>query len=461
MTGSSQGSARSTDLAGGRAARSSRARLARFSSVMSVMLLLCAGALAPTRGGAQQVQTMPDSVISVQRGSSAIVTVADTLLRVSVADPAVAEAVVIPPRQLVVNAVSVGSTSLILWGRNEVSRLFTVEVTADLASLERQLRDLFPGVDIVVSSTGTAVVLSGTVRDAAVVRRVLELAESTGAQVVNNIQAPTPEQILLHVQFAEVTRSAMREIGGQLIRATNPARFDEAFEENELDVIETFSEGFVNLTLQGETSRIDAIIRLLKNTGDFRSLAEPNLIARESEPASFLAGGEFPFPTIQGTNTNAITVTWKEFGIRLNFVPTVTNSGNIRLRVTPEVSSLDFANGLSISGFLIPSLRTRRVDTDVELAPGQTLAIGGLLDSRTEEAIDKIPILGDLPIIGTFFKHQSKRQERTELLVLVRPHILSPEDPVPALPTGDAATWEWDGHIREYFELLQKERPGR
>ncbi|MBT8489048.1 MAG: pilus assembly protein N-terminal domain-containing protein [Gemmatimonadetes bacterium] len=448
----------SADLGGG---RRRRRPLRRPTRLAALALVLLAGALAPIEMAAQQVQTAADSVISVQRGSSAIITVADTLLRVSVADPAVAEAVVIPPRQLVVNAASVGSTSLILWGRNEVSRLYTVEVTADLASLQRQLRDLFPDVDIVVSSTGTAVVLSGTVRDAAVVRRVLELAESTGAQVVNNIQAPSPEQILLHVQFAEVTRSAMKEIGGQLIRATNPARFDEAFDENEQDVIETLSEGFVNLTLQGETSRIDAIIRLLKSTGDFRSLAEPNLIARESEPASFLAGGEFPFPSIQGTNANAITVTWKEFGIRLNFVPTVTNSGNIRLRVSPEVSQLDFANGLQISGFLIPSLRTRRVDTDVELAPGQTLAIGGLLDSRTEDAVSKIPILGDIPIIGTFFKQSTERQERTELLVLVRPHILGPDDPVPALPTGEAASWDWDGHIRDYFELLQREGPGR
>jgi pilus assembly protein CpaC len=426
-----------------------RARLGRLQS-----LLLLGALLVPVAGGAQQIQTNSDGVISVQRGSSAIITMPDTLLRVSVADPALIEAVVLPPRQLVVNAMSVGSTSLILWGRNEVSQLFTVEVTADLASLERQLRDLFPGVDLEASSTGTAIVLSGTVRDAAVVRRAIELATATGAQVINNIQAPTPEQILLHVQFAEVTRSAMREIGGQLIRVTNPATVDDVFQEDDLHVIETLSEGFVNMVLQGENSRIDAIIRLLKNTGDFRSLAEPNLIARESEPASFLAGGEFPFPSIQGGNSDAISITWKEFGVRLNFIPTVTNSGNIRLRVSPEVSQLDFANGLSISGFLIPSLRTRRVDTDVELPPGQTLAIGGLLDSRAEEAIDKIPILGDLPIIGTFFKRESERQEHTELLVLITPHIVDLNDPVPPLPTGEAATWDWNGHIREYFERL-------
>lgn len=414
----------------------------------------------PTYVHGQQFSTSPDSVLTVQRGSSVIISVPDTLVRVSVADPEVAEAVPIPPRQLVVNAKTVGSTSLILWGRGERTRLYTVDVTADLASLERQLRDLFPDVELSVSSTGTAVVLTGEVRDPAIVRRALELADATGAQVVNNVQTPAPEQILLHVQFAEVSRSVLKEIGGQLIRVTNPETLDEAFGVEDEHVVETLSEGFVNLQVTGENSKLDAVIRLLKNTGDFRSLAEPNLITRESEEASFLAGGEFPFPTIQGGSgdSNAVTITWKEFGIRLNFVPTVTNAGNIRLRVAPEVSSLDFANGLTIQGFQIPSLRTRRVDTDVELAPGQTLAIGGLLDSRIDEAIDKIPILGDIPILGTFFKHRRELQERTELLVLVRPHILSPSDPVPPLPTDDPNTWEWDGHVRDYFDAL--ERPG-
>jgi pilus assembly protein CpaC len=248
----------------------------------------------------------------------------------------------------------------------------------------------------------------------------------------------------------------MREIGGQLIRVTNPSHIDDAFQEDDYHVIETLSEGFVNLLVEGENSRLDAIIRLLKSKGDFRSLAEPNLITREGEAASFLAGGEFPFPTIQGGNTQSIAITWKEFGVRLNFVPTVTSVGNIRLRVTPEVSSLDFANGLSVGGFSIPSLRTRRVDTDVELSPGQTLAIGGLLDSSVEQSEDKIPILGDLPIVGTFFKRQTDRQERSELLVLVQPFIVNPSDPVPALPTGEVSTWNWDGHLRDYFPVLRR-----
>jgi pilus assembly protein CpaC len=196
----------------------------------------------------------------------------------------------------------------------------------------------------------------------------------------------------------------------------------------------------------------------LKGTGEFKSLAQPNLVTREGEEASFLAGGEFPFPSIQqggGGALAGVTIEWREFGILLNFTPTITNAGNVRLRVAPEVSSLDFANGLTFQGFQIPALLSRKVDTDVELRPGQTLAIGGLLDNNMLRNVDKIPILGDIPILGFFFRSEEARQDRTELLVLVTPHILDTDNlPEWALPTGDpnSADWEWDAHIRRWIE---------
>ena len=152
---------------------------------------------------------------------------------------------------------------------------------------------------------------------------------------------------------------------------------------------------------------------------------------------------------------NAVTIEWREFGIRLNFTPTITNSGNVRLRVAPEVSSLDFANGLTFQGFQIPALLSRKVNTDVELRPGQTLAIGGLLDNNILKDVDKIPILGDIPILGFFFRSTEARQDRTELLVLVTPHILDTDNfPEWALPTGDpnSPEWDWDAHIRKWME---------
>jgi pilus assembly protein CpaC len=373
-------------------------------------------------------------------------------------DESIAFPFIIPPNTLLINAVGIGSTSLIVWGQTGPARMYTIEVTADIASLQRQIDDLFPGAGLSVTSTGSAVVFSGEVRDEAIVQRAMELAALQGIPAVNNVVAPTPNQILLHVEFAEIAKSAVREVGGDLIRILNPDKLGDAFGSDDTHMIETVSEGFVTLLVEGDGAQLDAVIRALKNTGEFRSLAQPNLVTREGEEASFLAGGEFPFPSVQGGNvgggaTNAVTIQWREFGIKLDFIPNITNSGNIRLHVAPEVSSLDFANGLTISGFNIPSILSRKVETDVELRPGQTLAIGGLLDSTMSKDVDKIPILGDIPILGFFFRSEAARQERTELLVLVTPHILDPNNlPAPPVPTGETEDWDWDAHIRRWIE---------
>jgi len=416
--------------------------------------------LAPSLLAGQDVfQTTSERTITISRGSAAIITRPDTITRLDIADETVANVDGIPPNRVVVRGVGVGSTSLIIWGRTGPPRLFTIEVTANVASLQRQVDELFPGAGLSVTSTTSSVVLSGEVRDAAVVQKALELAETQGIPVVNNVASPAPEQILLHVEFAEVSRSTLKELGGDLIRLFNPQNLNDAWDDADKQV-ETLSEGFVNLLIDGDGAGVDAVIRALKSTGEFKSLAQPNLVTREGEEASFLAGGEFPYPTIQGTGgggNGAVTIEWREFGIRLNFTPTITNSGNIRLQVAPEVSSLDFANGLSFQGFQIPALLSRKVNTDVELRPGQTLAIGGLLDNNMLKDVDKIPILGDIPILGFFFRSTQTRQDRTELLVLVTPHILDTDNlPVRALPTGDPDTWDWDAHIRNWI----RERSG-
>ena len=404
-------------------------------------------------------QTQSEGIVTIARGSSAILSRPDTLTRVDVADGAIAQLDPLGPTAVMIRGIAVGSTSLVVFGRFGPPRMYTIEVTADVASFQRQLNDLFPGAGLTVTSSGSTLVLSGTVRDPAVIRSALELAETQGIPVVNHVQSPAPEQILLHVEFAEVSKSVIKEMGGDLVRVMNPENLDEAFDSESTHTIETLTEGFVSLLVQGDNARLETVVRLLKNTGEYRSLAEPNLVTREGEEASFLAGGEFPFPSIQGGvggSTQAVTIQFREFGIRLSFTPTITNSGNIRLQVAPEVSSLDFANGLTYSGFNIPTLLVRKLDTDVELRPGQTLAIGGLLDNSLLEDMDKIPFLGDIPILGFFFRSKSARQDRTELLVLVTPHILDSENlPAPPLPTGNPEEWEWDSHIRNWI----RERP--
>ncbi len=436
----------------------STARLGRLAllapiSIISMILLT----LALPRGLlGQRVQTESEQVISVAKGKSALTLHGTALQRVTIADPEIAEPIVVSPRELLVNGKTIGTTSLIVWGEGGQATIYAIEVTADAAQIERQLRLLFPGSELEVTASGNNVILSGQVRDATIARRAVEIARTSGATVVNNLAAPSAEQILLHVRFAEVTRTAAQQIGSS-ISALNVGRLDPGVEGVDRTV-ETLSEGLIKLFLVGDNTSLEATIAALKSRGEFKSLAEPNLLALEGQEASFLAGGEFPFPVIQGASTGGMTIVWKEFGIRLNFVPRVTNTGSIRLAVEPEVSSLDFANGLTISGFRIPSILSRRAKTEVELRPGQHLAIAGLLDNSILSKVEKIPILGDIPILGALFRSKDAKQNRTELLVIVTPHIVHPLDTAPALPTGEPDDWRWMRGLRPQ-DLIKQSRP--
>ena len=192
---------------------------------------------------------------------------------------------------------------------------------------------------------------------------------------------------------------------------------------------------FLNLFFFNRKEGLGAVIKALEQKGLFQSLAEPNLIAYNGQEASFLAGGEFPVPVVQGA-TGTVTIMFKEFGVRLNFRPTIAGDV-IRLKVRPEVSALDFNNGITLEGFRVPALITRRAETDVELRDGQSFAIAGLLNNITQNDGANIPFLSKIPIIGYLFKSNAERRERTELMVLVTPRLVRPLNPdeVPPLPT--------------------------
>jgi len=400
--------------------------------------------VAPRSARAQQVFTEAQRVISVAKGRSALYQHPTSIARISFGDPNVVDVQLVSEREAVINARELGTTSLFIWDRAGGLHLFTIEVTADASSLERYLRALFPGEQIMVTASGNTVTLSGQVSSAVVAQRALEVARTTGAQVIDAMQAPALQQVLLQVRFAEVSRSAISRFGTEL-STINPQLLDP-----ERDwTAETLSEGLVRLFLLNADAEIEAVIRALKSRGLLRMLAEPNLLTLPGREASFLAGGEFPYPTVQGGSaSNAVTITFKEFGVRLRFTPTITNTGSIRLRVAPEVSSLDFANGLTFGGFQIPALLTRRAETEVELREGQHLTIAGLIDNSITDNLDKIPILGDIPILGLFFRSKDVRQRRTELLVIVTPRLVQPSDVPPPLPTGEPETWRWDRSLR-------------
>ncbi len=406
-----------------------------------VTLLLGVVTFAGAPASAQQFITTPQGSVTLARGTSAVLVTPRAISRVSMADPEVAESVVMTPRELLINGKTVGNTTFVVWDASGTRRIYMVEVTADAPGLGRHLRELYPDENIQVSATGNTLILAGQVSSAVVARRARELAERTGAEVIDDLQAPAPDQILLQVRFAEVSRSALRELGNQVIDLLNPHALDDDGDWRAL----TDSDGLMELSLINSDAHLRAVIRALQETGDFKSLAEPNLLALDGQEASFLAGGEFPYPTVQGGQTSdAITIEWREFGVRLNFTPTITNSGNIHLAIAPEVSSLDFAGGLVVSGFNIPSVLTRRAFTQVELREGQHLAIAGLMDRTMQDNVRKLPLLGDIPILGALFRTKNERQEATELLVIVSPRIVEPSNEPPEIPTGEPETWDWD-----------------
>ena len=405
---------------------------------------------------AQRVVRTPEQVVSVSKGASALLVNTTAIQRFSIGDPTVAEAVVVSPTEVLINGKMLGTTSLFLWDNAGAIKLYSIEVTADAAGMERYLASVLEGEHVDVVASGNVVTLSGQVRDASVANRAVEIAKGSGATIVDNLTTPEAVQVMLSVRFAEVNKTALKQFRSQ-IATLNPHKLDDNGNwqgaTNTVPPGQTgaggFSDGTVDVGLFNANASIELLIRALQSKGDFRSLAEPNLITLPGKEASFLAGGEFPYPAVQGGGSaGSVSIVFKEFGIRLKFLPTITRNGSIRLKVMPEVSSLDFSNPLVFGGFTIPSLLSRRAETEIEMKNGQYLAIAGLMDNRLTDNATKIPLLGDLPILGQFFRSRDARQNRTELLVLVSPKLILPSDTPTPLPTGEPQTWHWSGSMK-------------
>jgi len=424
---------------------------------IALALLLSSTTLAPL-GAAQAPAAAQDAAaaqlapasqfprVSLTTGRSTILPTDFDIVRIALTNPAVADAVVVRPREILVDGKAPGTISLIVWGTGDQRVQYDLVVEQPIPALEQQLRQLFPGEEIAVVVNADAVVLSGRASSTQVMLRAADIARAAAPKgnVINMIQVPgasDAQQVMLQVRFAEVNRRAITELGASIFTGASGFRnwigrgttqqFPSAeFEEDSL----VFSD-FLNLFLFNTNFNMGVLIRALKQTGYFQSLAEPNLIAYNGKEASFLAGGEFPVPFATGAGGN-ISIQFREFGVRLNFTPTIAGD-LIRLHVRPEVSSLDFNNGIQISGFRIPALTMRRAETEVELRDGQSFAIAGLIDNESQTDQAAVPVLSQLPIIGNFFKSKGERQERTELLVLITPRLVRALDPdeVPPLPT--------------------------
>jgi len=419
------------------------------------LLLLLTLLLTGANTAAQSAPPAPQSAgqsrpvyekVVLTAGRSVVVPTSFNITRIAITNADIADAVVVDPREIIVDGKKPGTVSLIVWSASGRAQ-YDVVVEPAISTLELQLQTLFPGEAIAVKVSDEALILSGQVSSTSVMLRAGEIAKASASksQIINMLQVPgasTSQQVMLQVRFAEVNRRMLTELGLTLFasrerfaaRSTTQQFAGPEFDDEKPGGL-VFSD-FLNLFFFDRQEGIGGALRALQSRGAFQSLAEPNLIAYNGQEASFLAGGEFPIPVVQGT-TNAVTVVFKEFGIRLNFTPTIAGDV-IRLKVRPEVSTLDFANGLTLSGFRIPALTTRRAETDVELRDGQSFAIAGLLDNISQNDNAAIPILSKLPIIGYLFKSKADRAEQTELMVLITPRLVRPLNPdeVPQLPTS-------------------------
>jgi pilus assembly protein CpaC len=418
------------------------------SLVLGAVFLL--GLASPRGAEAQRVVRAPEQVVSVSKGASALLVNTTAIQRFSIGDPTVAEAVVVSPTEVLINGKTLGTTSLFLWDNSGNIKLYSIEVTADAAGLQRYLTAVLEGEHVDVTASGNVVTLSGQVRDASMASQAVEIAKGTGATIVDNLTTPEAVQVQLRVRFAEVNKTAAKQFRAQFA-TLNPHHLNDNGDwiGATNGGAGSFQEGDIAVGLFNGNASIETLIQYLQSKGDLRSLAEPNLITLPNKEATFLAGGEFPYPAVQGGGgNNAVSIVFKEFGIRLRFTPVITRNGSIRLKVAPEVSALDFSNPLIFGGFTIPSLLSRKTETEVEMKDGQYLAIAGLMNNTLQDNATKIPILGDLPILGQFFRSKDARQNRTELMVLVTPKLILPSDAPAALPTGEPETWRWSGSMK-------------
>jgi pilus assembly protein CpaC len=372
-------------------------------------------------------------------GRSTILNVGSAIARVSLTVPDIADAMVTAPQQLLIHGKTPGTISLFVWDRAGGIKTYEVSVRRDLSHLVEQMRNLFPGEQVTVAGSGKDVVLSGTVSSKYVIDKAADVASGfveKKENIVNLLkqqEGVASNQVLLRVRFAEVSRNAMQELGASMILdrfksdAWDARTSTQQFSAPDFDSSKpgqlNFSD-FLNLFVFNSKQGFGAVVKALQNKGLFQSLAEPNLIALNGKEASFLAGGEYPYPVAQGGTSNAVTIMFKEFGVRLSFTPTVLGGDLINLKVKPEVSSLDFANGVSISGFRVPALSTRRTETEVELQDGQTFAIAGLMNNTVSSTMSKIPGIGDIPVLGFLFKSRAYQKAQTELVVMITPTIV-------------------------------------
>ena len=375
-------------------------------------------------------------------GRSLVLRTSSRIKRILTGDPAVVESVPTSPYEVVLTAKQTGGSSVVLWEENNQSRMIEVFADVDIATLRDTVQETYPDVPVDVEAQGGKVVLVGTVPSVPVAEQIVKMAANFSKEVVNGLQiaqAPRQKQILLKVRFAEADRNKLTAFGVNLFStgATNTIGTVSTQQFGTQGINNQNSDSgkltqfnisdLLNIFLFRPDINLGATIKDLQQKQVLQILAEPNLMAIDGQPAHFLAGGEFPYPVVQNNvgGTATISIQFKPYGVKLEFTG-VIHDDSIRLKVAPEVSSLDYTNTITISGYVMPAIQTRRAETEIELKDGQTFGIAGLLDQRTTVQLSKVPGIGDIPILGELFKSRNVTRTNSELVVLVTPSIVDP-----------------------------------
>jgi len=399
--------------------------------------------------GIGRTQSAEDLRITV--GKSIVIDYPGDIRQISTSNPEVVDASPVTTREILMSGKGLGSATMVVWSKADQRMFYNVTVELNLEPLRRMLTDTFPDEKIDVHSSRDSISLNGTVSSKEVAERATALSATFAKTVVNNlsIAGGIEKQILLRVKFAELDRSRADQFGVNILSsgATNTIGGITTGQVGQGNTV-TATTGntttaraavtiadALNIFAFRPDLNISAFIKALETENVLQILAEPNLVTTNGKEANFLVGGEFPVPILQGgANSGAVTIQFKEFGIRLLFTPVLTSNKTIKLALRQEVSTIDFSNAVSLQGFLIPALATRRAETNVELAEGQTFVVAGLMDNRETSALSKIPIISNIPVLGSLFKSKIENRNNTELVMLVTPEVteaLGPNDPKP------------------------------
>ncbi len=424
--------------------------MARRSGLVFILSVMFLGLFVAARAGGE-TPAPPASSIYVYANQSALLDTDVPIRRVSVARPEIADVIVISPRQMLIVGKSPGTTTLVYWSVEGVTTVVDVVVDPNLDKVRTDLSNIAPGETFEVTTSGDSLILSGTVSNERVQDRLVMAAKVYSNNVVDLLMVVKLEQVLLQIRVAEINRTLAKELGmtlflqglidGNLFKGfiNPPGSFTSpsgSIGEGSNSTFGDLTQVFIAKTTG--TTQFAGLLRVLEAKGALKVLSEPNLVVANGDEGSFLVGGEFPVVIASAAGSGAAaSVDYKEFGISLEFKPTIVPNGDIYMKITQEVSELDFGNGVTISGFQLPALKTRKAESGLQLADGQTFVLAGLIDSKITKTVSKIPILGDIPFIGVLFRNSRYKKEETELMVMVTPKIVRPlnQEEIPALPT--------------------------